>query len=235
MTKIFNVYCDESCHLQNDKQNALVLGAVWVEKQYTSEIFQELKALKEKHGLSRHFEAKWTKVSNAKKEYYLELISFFFNNPHLHFRGVVVPDKGILNHTAFNQDHDTWYYKMFFLLLKFIIQSDSQYNLYLDIKDTRSLPKIIELKRILNIASSSEISILNAQQIRSHEVELMQVTDMLIGALSYKHRGLSTNTTKLELIDLIENSIGEKVVTTSSAKEESKFNILVWNPNHART
>ena len=25
----FNVYCDESCHLENDGQTAMVLGAVW--------------------------------------------------------------------------------------------------------------------------------------------------------------------------------------------------------------
>ncbi len=29
MTQIFNVYCDESCHLENDHQSAMVLGAVW--------------------------------------------------------------------------------------------------------------------------------------------------------------------------------------------------------------
>lgn len=235
MSHIYNVYCDESCHLQNDNQKALVLGAVWIKKECSGSTFRDLKALKEKHGLSRHFEAKWTKVSQAKKDYYTDLINYFFDNQDLHFRGVVVPDKTVLNHDAFNQNHDTWYYKMFFLLLKFILQTDSHYNLYLDIKDTKSLPKVNELKRILNITSASDISILNAQQIRSHEVELMQVTDMLIGALSYKHRGLTTNETKLELIDLIENNIGEKIMTASTSREQSKFNILIWNPNHART
>jgi len=32
MTLIYNVYCDESCHLENDHQSAMVLGAVPVEK-----------------------------------------------------------------------------------------------------------------------------------------------------------------------------------------------------------
>jgi len=29
MSQVFNVYCDESCHLENDKQKVMVLGAVW--------------------------------------------------------------------------------------------------------------------------------------------------------------------------------------------------------------
>ena len=29
MSDTFNVYCDESCHLENDHQKAMVLGAVW--------------------------------------------------------------------------------------------------------------------------------------------------------------------------------------------------------------
>ena len=29
MSDIFHVYCDESCHLENDHQNAMVVGAVW--------------------------------------------------------------------------------------------------------------------------------------------------------------------------------------------------------------
>lgn len=29
MSDIVNVYCDESCHLGNDHQKVMVLGAVW--------------------------------------------------------------------------------------------------------------------------------------------------------------------------------------------------------------
>jgi len=30
MTTIFNVYCDESCHLEHDRQPVMVLGAISV-------------------------------------------------------------------------------------------------------------------------------------------------------------------------------------------------------------
>lgn len=38
MTRVFNVYCDESCHLENDRQKAMVLGAVWCPLEKTREI-----------------------------------------------------------------------------------------------------------------------------------------------------------------------------------------------------
>jgi len=226
---IYNIYCDESCHLLNDNNKAFVLGAVWVEKDKTQEIFEQLKNLKTKHNLSPDFEAKWTKVSNSKIDYYSELVQLFFDNSHLHFRGVVVPDKSILDHTSFAQDHSTWYYKMFYVLLNVIIKGNSEYNLYLDIKDTQGNEKVKELKRILNIASVEDVTVSKAQQIRSHEVELMQVTDLLAGALSYYHRNLSGNEGKEKLIKQIENSIGKNMFTSSTV-DEDKFNVLVWKP-----
>jgi len=29
MTNIYNIYCDESCHLENDGEKVMVLGAIW--------------------------------------------------------------------------------------------------------------------------------------------------------------------------------------------------------------
>ena len=229
MGEIYNIYCDESCHLLNDQNKTFVLGAIWVEKDKVEKIFEELRNLKKKHHLATNFEAKWVKVSKSKVDYYLDLVNYFFNNLNLHFRGVVVPDKGILNHSAFAQDHDTWYYKMFYLLLNVLIKENSEYYLYMDIKDTKSNDKVLELKRILNIASIEDVAIAKAQQIRSHEVELMQVVDILLGALSYAHRNLNKNEGKRKLIELITTRVGKEILS-SSVINENKFNILVWKP-----
>ena len=234
MEVTYNIYCDESCHLLNDSNNVFVLGAIWVDINKTSEIFEQLRELKRKHNLlnqseSKPFEAKWTKISIAKADYYCDIVRYFFENPDLHFRGLVVPDKSILDHVTFKQDHNTWYYKMFYLLLKKIIKEEANYNLYLDIKDTKSNERVLELKRILNIASVQDIAIQKAQQIRSHEVELVQLTDILIGALSYKHSELEQNEGKKKVIEVIENSIGKRMLNSSSVNED-KFNVLVWKP-----
>lgn len=226
---VYNVYCDESCHLQHDHLGVFVLGATWVDHEHSQETFAQIRAIKKEHGLSQTFEAKWTKISASKVNFYKALVEYFFSNQNLHFRAVVVPDKTLLDHSAFSQDHNTWYYKMFYQLLRVIMQPSEKYNLYFDIKDTKGDKKVKELKRILNIASIEDLSTLRAQQVRSHEVELMQITDLFCGALAYAHRGLKTSTGKREVVELIESNIGKSVLA-STDREEDKFNVFVWKP-----
>ena len=38
MTEIYNVYYDESCHLEHDRQKAMVLGAVWCPLERAGEV-----------------------------------------------------------------------------------------------------------------------------------------------------------------------------------------------------
>ena len=94
----YNIYCDESCHLENDSQKAMVLGAIWCEKRKVREIAKRLKEIKHKHNFDSNFEIKWTKVSKSKVDFYLDIIDYFFDDDDLKFRGVVVPNKKNLNH-----------------------------------------------------------------------------------------------------------------------------------------
>lgn len=84
-------------------------------RHYHKKIARDIKELKLKHNLKPDFEIKWTKVSASKVEFYLDVVDYFFSNPALRFRGVVVPDKEQLDHARFHQDHNTFYYKMFFM------------------------------------------------------------------------------------------------------------------------
>lgn len=56
MTVTFNVYCDESCHLGNNRQKAMVLGAVWCPLEKSREIVVHLREIRHKHGLGAKFE-----------------------------------------------------------------------------------------------------------------------------------------------------------------------------------
>ena len=58
-----NIYCDESCHLENDQQSSMFLGGVWCAKEDVKESLKRIKEYKVKHGLKGNFEIKWTKVS----------------------------------------------------------------------------------------------------------------------------------------------------------------------------
>jgi len=225
----YNVYCDESCHLLNDDSNVMVLGAVWCSKSVKEEVFSRIREIKQEYGFRPDFEIKWNKVSKAKTNFYIELINYFFDDDHLHFRALVVPNKKSLNHDAFNQDHDTFYYKMYFDLLKVILSPDCAYNIYIDIKDTRSQEKVMKLQNVLrnNQYDYNNQIISKIQQVHSHEVELLQITDLLIGAISYLHRELSGNEAKLKIIDEIRLRSGYSLLRSTLYKED-KMNIFIW-------
>lgn len=230
MTTEYNVYCDESCHLENDGQKAMVLGAVWCPKAKRLEIAERIREIKQKHGLERDFEIKWTKVSPSKLAFYQDIVDYFFDDDDLHFRGLVVPDKSVLDHERHQQDHDEWYYKMYFTMLKTVFDPDSRYYVYIDIKDTLGHEKVEKLQDILctNAYDFSRRMIADVKRVHSHEVEHLQVADLLIGALSYLHRELSGNSAKEAVIARIGQRSGYRL-TSNTMIRELKFNLFIWN------
>lgn len=230
MSEVFNVYCDESCHLENDQHQSMVLGAIWCPVSKTREISTRLREIKVAHGMKPEFEVKWRKVSPAGAALYLNLMDYFFDDDDLRFRALIVPDKSQLRHDAFGQDHDTWYYKMYFDMLKVIFKPGAAYRIYLDIKDTRSAPKVAKLHDVLannNCDFEKEI-IERVQTIRSHEVEIMQLADLLIGAASYANRGLAGNAGKEMLVRRMRERSGYSLTRTTLLRED-KVNLFVWH------
>lgn len=234
-----NIYCDESCHLQNDGQSVMVLGAVYCPLNKKKEIFERLFELKRQHGLipkhklpnenRAYYELKWNKVSKAKLPYFKDVINYFFDNDDLRFRVLVVPDKKGLDYERFNHTHETFYYKMYFGMLKAILRPQNAHNIYIDIKDTRSREKVHKLEHVLRTDKYdySKSIIKKVQQVQSHEVEVMQLADLLIGAVGYINRGLGESQPKNELVKLIQHR-SKYSLTKSTLLRENKFNIFIW-------
>lgn len=140
------------------------------------EITVNLRQIKLRHGIKPDFEIKWVKVSPAQVNFYLDILDYFFSNESLHFRALVVQDKSKLIHEAYQQTHDDWYYKMYFNLLKVILEPQTNYRIYLDIKDTKGGKKVAKLHEVLsnNILDFSRQIIERIQIVRSHEVEILK-------------------------------------------------------------
>jgi hypothetical protein len=219
----------------HDESNVMALGAVWCPEEKVHEINLQIRDLKKQFGLSSAFEIKWTKVSNARVDFYSALVDYFFTNSDLFFRILIVPDKSILRHADFNQDHNDWYYKMYFDMLKIIFDPADTYNIYLDIKDTRSATKITKLHEVLcnNIYDFSREIIKKVQTVRSEEISVLQLADLLIGAITYANRGLTTNPAKLALIEQIRQRSNYKL-TESTLFQERKINIFIWESQKGR-
>jgi hypothetical protein len=204
---------------------------MWCPLSKTAEINGSIRGIKTRHNLATNFEIKWTKVSKAKVQFYLDLVDYFFDTDDLRFRAVVIPDKSKLDHAKHEQDHDTYYYKMYFLLLSALIDRENRFRIYLDIKDTRSMPKMRKLHEVLRNANYDfERSIIERlQPVHSHEIGVLQLTDLFIGAISYINRGLSGNAGKLEVVERIKERSRLSLVRSTLLREK-KMNILIWEP-----
>jgi len=231
----YNIYCDESCHLENDPHKAMVLGAIWCAKDDKEQLFGRLKEIKLKHGLKSDFEIKWNKVSSSKIAFYKEVINYFFDTEKLNFRALVVANKSELEHEQYGHTHDDFYYKMYFDMLKIIISPRASYYIYLDIKDTQGFEKVNKLREVINnnhYDFSNKI-VKRIQEVNSKDVSLLQLADLLIGALSYHHRELTTSKAKTELIELIKSRSGYSLLK-NTLPNERKFNLFIWRSGYLR-
>ncbi len=214
----------------------MVLGAIWCREDRIAEANEMIRKIKEKHGIARHAEVKWTKVSPAKEDLYYDLVDYFANDSDLHFRVVAALDKEKLRHGDFGQDHDTWYYKMYFQMLRMIFDPKHTFSVYLDIKDTAGAKKVERLLEVLNNSHYDfrrEI-IRKMQLVRSHEIELLQLADILIGAVMYANRGryegyTFTSATKKRIVEFLRDRT-DYTLTKSTLPSERKFNIFIWTP-----
>ena len=228
MNQTFNAYCDESCHLENDNNKVMILGAVWCEKDKVKEINNRIKEIKLRNGIKPHFEIKWTKVSEGKISFYEDLINYFYDDDDLHFRALIA-NKEHLDHEKHGSNHDDWYYKMYFSMLKNILDPKEKYNIYLDIKDTKGEQKREKLQEVLcnSLYDFSRNIIDKVQPIRSYESSIIQLCDLMIGAISYINRDLSTSSAKLRIVNLIQKKSGYNL-KQSTLYKESKTNLFYW-------
>lgn len=228
MSGTFNLYCDESCHLPNDRQPLMVLGVISCPTRKAREVAIRLREIKHAQGMPSSFEVKWNKVSSSKEDFYRAWTDYFFDDDDLSFRAVIA-DKTGLQHDAYGQDHDTWYYKIMFQLLGRVITPDASFRIYLDKKDTRSARKVTKLHEVLcsNMYDFNREVIERVQVVESHDVEQMQLADLLLGAVGYENRGLAGNAGKSALISRIKERSGY-ALTRSTLLREAKFNLFHW-------
>lgn len=232
--KRYNVYCDESCHLEKDTSPIMILGAMYCQEDRKKQIYDEIRAIKTKHNISSFFEIKWTKVSESKIDFYLELLDYFWNNQDLLYRGLVASGKQSLDHDKYNGgDYDLWYYKMYYRMLDPVISPNDKYHIMVDIKDTRGGKRVAKLREVLcnNIYDFKKEVIDQIGQINSKESEILQLADLINGALAFYHRGLADNADsnqgKVKFVRALQRHVD---LDNNTKYGERKFNLFIWAP-----
>ncbi|MDY3359184.1 MAG: DUF3800 domain-containing protein [Clostridium celatum] len=248
--KTFNLYCDESCHLQKDGFDIMVLGTVACPANRKKDIYKEIREIKKKYGFKDDFEIKWTKVSDSKIEFYIDLIQYFIKNDDLWFRSIVSNRKTMTNITPYGSCYDDVYNKLYYYTFIPILDNiakeyreNVRFNIYIDIKDTLGKRRLELLKNSLEQHKfyQKNICINKMSQVNSKKTEILQLADLLIGAVSYYNRYLSTNHKTSQdnyskgKIQLIEELLEARYCLEGGSRySENKFNVFMHTPSLKR-
>jgi hypothetical protein len=225
---LYNIYIDESCHLEHDKSPVMCIGYTKVDSENYFKFKEEIKAIKLK--FKNPTEIKWNNVSASRLPLYFALVDYFFEND-IEFRCILVKYKLELNHEQYNKgSHDTFYYKLVYFLLKSPTNPlTNKYKVFIDVKDTRGRDYVTNIKKYLNIHSQENLPFNDFQHIHSHESVFLQIADLFIGAITFKSRGLvesaNASESKIKLISYIESKLGNPI-DCGTEPTSIKFNVF---------
>lgn len=229
MKKMYNIYVDESCYLEHDGLPVMCIGYTKIESHLYPSIKEKFQKLKLKYHTPT--EIKWNKVSVSRIELYKQLLDVFYEQP-IEFRCVLIKNKANLDHKKFNRgDHDAFYYKVAYLLLhnSMVNNENDHYRVFFDYKDSWGKMRLKTLAEVFDNKYEGKSPFIYFQQLRSDENELLQLTDLMLGAVAYKARGehLKENASavKKEIVSYLENITGYNL-SEGTIPWEHKFNIF---------
>ncbi|MHB8804612.1 MAG: DUF3800 domain-containing protein [Coriobacteriia bacterium] len=224
----YNVYCDESRHTSNPGDRYLAIGALSCPRDAKRELVRELHVMRARW--KTQGEVGWKRVSRNRTGFYLELIDWFAGHDELQFR-CLLADRQSLNHDLYSDgDVELGFYKLYYQLLVHWLTPDCAYHLYLDWQQNSQKDRFAELRRILRLRLAGGAQVLSLEPVESHSNELMQLADLLTGAMSYTWNEADmsdkSSSLKVELLKRLAEHLGRADLKYSTPPDEPKFNIF---------
>lgn len=226
----FDVYCDESrpdlLGSMSPPANFMVIGSLWLATDHRESYKAAIHKLRDKHRVGGEF--KWQKISPSRQAFYNELIEWFFDlDSDLRFRCIAVEHENVNLLRFHNSDQELGFYKFYYQMLHHWILDYNDYALFCDFKSNRESNRLHVLKKCLEASNlSSQIPVV--QSTRSKESVLMQLTDVLTGAVGARMNDtLRPESAKANIVSLIEAQTGKTIGHT--IRGEQKFNVFKIN------
>ena len=150
------------------------------------------------------------------------------------FRCVLVKNKSNLQaHSLGRNEYNRFYYSILERLIRFAIRNNSDnvnsYRVFLDTKDNNGKIKLNSIHSELLSKGGTNDRILSLQNIRSHESQFIQLADIIIGAITYRARGLSGSEAKNHIVKFLEDLSGYHL-DVGTEPGDNKFTIYDFQP-----
>lgn len=224
----FEVYCDEALPdvftSEHPRARYLMIGSLWLPAALREDAKDKIGRLRERHKVWG--EMKWTKISPAKAPFYAELIDLFMSyGMDMRFRCIAV-DRTQVNMALHGHDGELGFYKFYYQLLHHWILDFNAYRVFCDLKINRDRSRLSTLKTCLNYANGSA-TISDVQSLPSQEVVLIQLCDVLLGAVSSRlNETLKAGSAKEAVVKQLETRLDLRGMLAATGAAEKKFNIF---------
>jgi hypothetical protein len=167
-------------------------------------------------------------VSPSRLGFYLEAVDYFFGQQAMRFRCLVLPADQLDAVRFHDGDNELMFYKFYYQLLHHWILDFNRYQVFVDLKTNRVRQRLARLREVLE-RSNRFADIASVQALPSHQVDLLQLADVLIGAVGHKFNGGGASEAKVQVVARVESHLRPTVIQ-ATRKTEEKFNVFRWRP-----
>lgn len=222
----FEVYCDETRQdlfwSRRPNGQYLMIGSLWIPADSREMAKDRISDLRSKHNVFG--EIKWKKVSPSKQDFYSDLIDMFMSfGLDMRFRCIAV-DRTKFRLESFDGDDKLGFYKFYYEALHHWILDRNQYRIFCDYKLSRDRTSISTLKTMLEQANRTS-TIEAVQSLPSQEVVLLQLCDVLLGAVSARMNEADLLGRGKSVVEHLERRLNRERLGPTTATER-KFNVL---------
>jgi len=224
----FEIYCDESSHERLVKEperrdGFFFIGGIWIPAEQRARMKESIRNLQNIY--ETHGEVKWNRVCPSRLPIYEALVDEFFESP-ARFRSVAIDCRKVDLVKYDNADAELGFYKFYYQLLHHWINDFNDYSVFVDFKVNRLPSRLRTLHEVLSNANLSA-RVLRVQAVASDESPLIQLVDVLTGAVGHKFHRHAGSAAKAAIVGRIERHLNRAIVPTGPW--EQKFNVFQMN------
>lgn len=234
----YYIFADESSTTQS---RFMLIGGIWVDEPTFNLVNEECKNFKKENDWQPLTKLNWKNISKQTLAQYKKFIDIFFKY-NLYFQCIILDRKTV--NLKLNEEHDAelGFYKFYYLLLRNCSNKKHQYYIYLDRRNNRCPNRLNDMKTFLqkprkrqtllnDIFMEKGLDIKTIEFVNSESYNLIQFTDLLMGAIGYhynkRHLNLGASEHKSEFAMYIAKKINRTDLIFETDKKGYK-NLNLW-------